>query len=108
MRTSGINNSFDPSREPNLSLLLDEQQQAQRLVIESLADEMPTDIHLHLIALDLAVEDVEYLVARVIQQVDDSTPLLFLVLSTLPIGSLDSLQCFATQALLDLKRNQKS
>ena len=107
IRASGINNSFDPSREPNLSLLLDEQQQAQRLVIESLADEIPTDIHLHLIALDLAVEEVESLVTYVIQQVDDSAPLLFLVLSTLPIGSLDSLQCFATQALLDLKRNQK-
>ncbi|MBK9185610.1 MAG: hypothetical protein IPM78_04640 [Moraxellaceae bacterium] len=61
IRTSGINNSFDPSREPNLSLLLDEQQQAQRLVVESLADEIPTDIHLHLIALDLALDDIENL-----------------------------------------------
>ncbi len=99
MRVSGINNSFDPTREPNLSFLLDEQQQAKRLLIESLADEMPTDIHLHLIAIDLAIDDVKALMADIIKQVDDTKPLLFIVMSALPIGSLDQLQEYAEQAM---------
>ena len=99
MRVSGINNSFDPTREPNLSFLLDEQQQAKRLLIESLADKMPTDIHLHLIAIDLAIDDVKALMADIIKQVDDTKPLLFIVMSALPIGSLDQLQEHAEQAM---------
>ena len=31
MRTSGVNNSFDPWREPNLHSLLTEQEKANRL-----------------------------------------------------------------------------
>ncbi len=99
MRTSGVNDSFDPSREPNLSVLLHEQQQAKRLQMSSLADVISTDMHLHLIALDLAVVGVEHLIADIIQHVDKSAPLLFVVLSTLPIGSLDRLQLYAEQVV---------
>ncbi len=106
MRTSGMNDSFDPSREPSLSVLLAEQQQGQRLVMSSLADSVPNDIHLHLIALDVAVDEVERLVLEVIQTTTDKSPLLFVVLSTLPIGSLDRLQAFAEQAMASLQRTQ--
>lgn len=106
MRTSGINNSFDPSREPNLHTLLTEQELAKRLQMGSLADEIPSSIYIHLIAVDLAIDGVEGLIAEVIKQVDDKSPLLFLVLSTLPIGSFDRLQLFAEQLMSQQGRTQ--
>jgi len=106
MRTSGINNSFDPSREPNLHTLLTEQELAKRLQMGSLADEIPSSIYIHLIAVDLAIDGVEGLIADVIKQVDDKSPLLFLVLSTLPIGSFDRLQLFAEQLMSQQGRTQ--
>lgn len=106
MRTSGINNSFDPSREPNLHTLLTEQELAKRLQIGSLADEIPASTYIHLIAVDFVVDGVEGLIADVIKQVDDKSPLLFLVLSTLPIGSFDRLQLFAEQLMSQQGRTQ--
>jgi UDPglucose 6-dehydrogenase len=106
MRTSGINNSFDPSREPNLHTLLTEQELAKRLQMGSLADEIPSSIYIHLIAVDLAIDGVEGLIADVIKQADDKSPLLFLVLSTLPIGSFDRLQLFAEQLMSQQGRTQ--
>jgi UDPglucose 6-dehydrogenase len=106
MRTSGINNSFDPWREPNLHLLLSEQEQAKRLQMGSLADEIPSTTHIHLIALDLAIDGVESLITDIIKQVDASAPLLLIVLSTLPIGSLDRLQIHAEQIMHHAQRTQ--
>lgn len=106
MRTSGINNSFDPWREPNLHLLLSEQEQTKRLQMGSLADEVPSTTHIHLIALDLAIDGVESLITDIIKQVDDSTPLLLIVLSTLPIGSLDRLQLHAEKVMRHEQRTQ--
>ena len=107
MRTSGVNDSFDPSREPNLSLLLEEQEAAKRLLMQSLADSISENIHIHLIALDVVVDDVESLISSIIQHVNDTTPLLFVILSTLPIGSLDRLQRYAEQVMQTQERKQR-
>jgi len=101
IRTSEINYSFEPSREPNLLSLLDEQQVAKRLLKASLVDDIPSHIGIHLIALDLPVDEIEVLVKQIICQVDYQQPLLFLILSTLPIGSFDRLQTYANQVLVN-------
>jgi len=97
MRSSGLNNSFHPSREPELLTLLDEQKQSGRLVLESLADPLPQQINIHLLALDLVLADIELLVAAIVAE--SNSDLLLLVHSTLPVGSLDDLQAFANLTL---------
>lgn len=104
IRTSDINNSFDPSREPNLSLLLEEQQQAQRLIVAALADTMPNNISVHLVALDASIDLIEHLILTILQNTTDNVPLLLVVLSTLPIGSLDALQHYVNQQLAYLNK----
>ncbi len=100
MRTSQSQHSFEPSREPGLLPLLSEQQQTGRLSIVSLTDHVPENIAIHLIALDISLDDIEVFVAGILAtKADSNTDVLLLVLSTLPVGSLDHLQDFADQSL---------
>lgn len=108
IRTSAMNYSFEPSREPNLLALLDEQKLSQRLVESSIADIIPAQVSIHLIALDLPINEIENLVQQVVNQKDCQQPLLFLILSTLPIGSFDRLQAYANQVLAEKCANNQA
>ena len=94
MRISGINNSFDPERETNLVALLEKQQQAQRLQLVSLADDFEHVMYVHFIAADLHVEGIKELIISIMTHNDDEQALYLLLVSTLPIGTLDHLRDF--------------
>lgn len=107
MRVASFN-SFEPSREPGLLLLLEEQQQAGRLLIHAQSDAMPERIGIHLIALDVTLDDVEVFVTGILATTsDDHTDVLLLVLTTLPVGSLDHLQRFANEMVVRLGHSRR-
>ena len=100
MRTRDLHPSFEPSREPGLLSLLEQQQSSNRLILRTLTDPIPENISIHLIALDVALDDIEVFVAGILaSKADISADVLLLVLSTLPVGSLDLLQALANQTL---------
>ena len=100
MCSIGLNNSFHPSREPELLTLLEEQKQSGRLALASFTDALPKDIHIHLLALNLTLPDIERLIADILTE--STSDLLLIVHSTLPVGSLDYLQTFADKTLAQI------
>ncbi|HMU87363.1 MAG TPA: nucleotide sugar dehydrogenase [Agitococcus sp.] len=104
MRISGINNSFDPDRETNLVALLEKQQQAQRLQLVSLADDFEHVMYVHFIAADLHVEGIKELIISIMTHNDDEQALYLLLVSTLPIGTLDHLRDFVLSKDIELGR----
>ena len=105
MRVSGVNNSFDPEREPNLVSLLHKQQQSQRLKVISLADDFESSIYIHFIAADLAVDGIRVIMESIIVAKQDDSPLYLLIVSTLPIGTLDALSVLAKERVSELGRS---
>ncbi|PTQ89762.1 nucleotide sugar dehydrogenase [Agitococcus lubricus] len=107
MRVDKANYTFEPAREPGLLPLLEQQQQAGRLQITALTEDLPRHINIHLIALDVVLEEIERLTAAILSNSDAKTDILFLVLSTLPVGSLDYLQDIANQKATHLDLRQR-
>jgi len=104
MRISGINNSFDPEREPNLVSLLEKQQQAQRLQLVSLADDFEHMMYVHFIAADVLIDGIEDLITNIMENNNDEQPLYLFLVSTLPIGTLDHLRELVSAKVTDLGR----
>lgn len=93
LRTHHLQNSYEPSREPGLLGLIDTQQATKRLMVNLLSEAIPKGLHMHLIALDASMPDIEQIVTQVLTvNQHEIQPTIFVVLTTLPVGSLAALQ----------------